>query len=328
VVAWSEELPPATLLARTILERKIALFRTAAGTLAALADRCPHRFANLSRGTIEDDRMVCPYHGLTFDVAGDCVASPISDHIPRGARVPVFPIVERDSLVWLWPGDPALADAALVPSFPFLTDPLRHVMRGYLSAESNYELCIDNLMDLSHVQFVHANSISRGWHRFKKAMHSAYEKDGAIHSVILYAGVGPLPDDPPETPTYDVFLDMTWTAPSCMELNAGQKAPGSEALRYSDPAVHINTPETSTSSHYFWSSTRTHFDSPDAERVRSEALVKAFVMEDKPLLEAIQKNMICEDFWDEKPIVLPSDAGAILVRRAIQRRIAQDRDPI
>jgi phenylpropionate dioxygenase-like ring-hydroxylating dioxygenase large terminal subunit len=325
VAAWSEEVQPDLPFARTLLGRKIAFFRKGDGTLVALADRCPHRFASLSGGEVRDDCIACPYHGLTFDASGDCVDSPLTGHVPRGAHVPVFPVAERDSLAWFWPGDPDQADTSQIPAYDFLLDPARHVMRGHLTAATNYELCVDNLMDLSHVQFVHASSISRHWDRFKRATYSAHQHDGVIHALINYAGVGPIPDDPAGTEPYDVFLDMAWKAPSCMELNAGSKPAGTPIPRYSDPAVHIVTPESATTTHYFWSSTRTHYDSPDAERLRREALIKAFVTEDKPLLEMIQQNMVHENFWDEKPIVLPSDAGAIQVRRALQKRIAGER---
>jgi phenylpropionate dioxygenase-like ring-hydroxylating dioxygenase large terminal subunit len=325
VAAWSEEIPAAEPFARTILDRKIAFYRKADTTLVAVGDRCPHRFANLSAGTVVDDCIVCPYHALKYNEWGACVESPSTGHIPRGAQLVVFPVIERYSLVWVWLGPSELASAASIPDFEFLTDPARQVMRGHLVAHSNYELCMDNLMDLSHVPFVHSRSIARPWQLEHKRAYSAWTKDGAIHSLISYPEMGPLPDDPPGTEVYDFFIDMGWYAPSCMILNTGRKPVDAPLPRYGEPAAHIVTPETRQSTHYFWSATTTTgYESPETERLRREGLTQAFLAEDKPLLESIQKNMIHEDFWDEDPIVLPSDAGAIQVRRALQKRVAAE----
>jgi nitrite reductase/ring-hydroxylating ferredoxin subunit len=77
VAGWSQDLGKDQLLARTILNQPVVLYRKADGGVAALEDRCAHRFAPLSAGRlVGDDRVQCLYHGLEFDPAGNCAKNP------------------------------------------------------------------------------------------------------------------------------------------------------------------------------------------------------------------------------------------------------------
>src|SRR5262245_50628355 len=119
VAAWSDELTRDRLLARTLLEEPVVLFRTATGQPAALFDRCPHRFAPLSRGRLKGDVIECGYHGLCFDRNGTCAHNPHNPgHVPPRAHVRSYALVERQGIVWIWMGEPERADPALVPDFP------------------------------------------------------------------------------------------------------------------------------------------------------------------------------------------------------------------
>jgi len=121
VAAWSEELSERALLARTLLEEPVVLFRTRDGTPAALFDRCPHRFAPLSRGKLRDDSIQCGYHGLCFDRTGACSHNPYNPgHAPPRARVRGYPLLERQGIVWIWMGDPDRVDTSLAPDFRIL----------------------------------------------------------------------------------------------------------------------------------------------------------------------------------------------------------------
>src|SRR5262245_60335128 len=101
MAAWAEEIGE-QLFARRIAGRPVVIHRTSTGQLTALENRCPHRFAPLSRGTRKGDAIVCGYHGLTFDSNGHCIHNSLGTQIPKGAQVPTFPIVERDSIAWIW----------------------------------------------------------------------------------------------------------------------------------------------------------------------------------------------------------------------------------
>ena len=119
---WSDEITSAPL-ARRILDRPVALFRTEGGKAAAFDDCCPHRMVPLSRGRVEGETLRCGYHGLRFDCSGKCVEIPGQASIPPRAKVLSYPLVERWKLAWIWMGDPAKADPALIPELPWLGSP-------------------------------------------------------------------------------------------------------------------------------------------------------------------------------------------------------------
>lgn len=148
------------LLGRTILGEPIVLYRTEEdGRVVALADRCVHRRFPLSASRLDGDRIVCGYHGFTYDTAGACVSVPGQRRIPRTARVAAYPAVELDSFVWVWIGDPALADEKAIPRAPHLADPDMVTVRGMEPIDGDYGLLVDNLMDLSHETYLHSGYI-------------------------------------------------------------------------------------------------------------------------------------------------------------------------
>ena len=108
--------------ARIILGEPVVLFRTEQGTPVAFEDRCPHRHLPLSMGKLAGDELQCRYHGLRFGVDGRCVRVPGQHHIPQAAKVKTYPVVERYHWIWIWMGDPALADPAAITDFHWLDD--------------------------------------------------------------------------------------------------------------------------------------------------------------------------------------------------------------
>jgi vanillate O-demethylase monooxygenase subunit len=109
-------------LARRLRSEPVVLFRDGSGKTAALADRCCHRAAPLHLGRVVESGIRCGYHGLVFDGAGRCVTIPGQELVPQGAQVRSYPTVEKDQLVWLWMGDPMLADPAKIASPPTPTE--------------------------------------------------------------------------------------------------------------------------------------------------------------------------------------------------------------
>ncbi|GAA2113106.1 aromatic ring-hydroxylating dioxygenase subunit alpha [Kitasatospora saccharophila] len=148
------------LLGRTILGEPVVLYRSREdGRAIALADRCVHRRFPLSESRREGDSIMCGYHGFTYDRAGACVSVPGQTRVPRTARVASYPVVEQDSLVWIWVGDPAAADASRVPRAPHLVDPAMTTVRGMEPIDADYGLLVDNLLDLSHETYLHGGYI-------------------------------------------------------------------------------------------------------------------------------------------------------------------------
>jgi phenylpropionate dioxygenase-like ring-hydroxylating dioxygenase large terminal subunit len=161
VAGWSHHFPQGQPVARTLLGEPIVLYRAADGAVAALEDRCCHRLAPLSKGRIEGDDLRCMYHGLKFAASGACVEIPGQSVVPPHARVRAYPAVEQDCWVWLWMGEPALADPALIPRALNHGDPEWWMQTGELAYEANYRLINDNLLDLAHLSYVHENTLGR-----------------------------------------------------------------------------------------------------------------------------------------------------------------------
>ncbi|WP_454740141.1 aromatic ring-hydroxylating dioxygenase subunit alpha [Cupriavidus necator] len=159
VAAFSADLKPGKCLARRYLNEPVVLFRGQSGVISALIDRCSHRAMPLSEGHVEGDTIRCAYHGLEFGTNGLCTRIPGQERIPAAANLRSYPVVERDELVWIWMGDPADADPSLILSNPEHTDPAWSWRPYYMHVKSNWQLLVDNILDLTHVAYIHANTI-------------------------------------------------------------------------------------------------------------------------------------------------------------------------
>jgi vanillate O-demethylase monooxygenase subunit len=333
VAAFSHEVRSGTPFTRTLLGRPVVMYRDAEQRAIALDDRCPHRFAPLSQGRIVDGVLECPYHGLRFGANGQCVHNPHGDgRVPAGAKVRTYPTLERYGAIWFWPGDPLRADEALLPSFPFVDTATNFTHDGYLHTRAHYQLSADNLLDLSHFQFLHpdtlgSEAIARGdvqsgslgdivWVR-----RSAY--DEALQPFVA-RGFGIAPGT-----RVDRWMDVRWTPPGLLSIVVGVTAAGMpREAGLIAPSAHWLTPETERTTHYFFA-----FGLPnemgeaahELVRYAVEGLMKPFECEDLPMLEAQQKNLGDNDFWAMQPALLPIDAGAIRARRVMERLIAAER---
>jgi vanillate O-demethylase monooxygenase subunit len=161
VAGWSHHFPASQPVARTMLGESIVLYRGEDGSVAALEDRCCHRLAPLSKGRVEGGDLRCMYHGLKFARSGRCVEIPGQGIVPPHARVRTYPAVEKDCWVWVWLGDPALADPALIPNALHHGDSQWWMQTGQLAYEANYQYINDNLLDLQHLSYVHENTLGR-----------------------------------------------------------------------------------------------------------------------------------------------------------------------
>jgi vanillate O-demethylase monooxygenase subunit len=325
MAGWSDEIGEAGL-ARTIIDTPVFIYRLADGGIAALLDRCPHRFAPLSRGTREGDSIACGYHGLTFSPAGKCVRNPFAERIPAGTDVPTFAAVEREGIVWLWGGTVEEADPALIQDFSFVPDtPRSRTVRGYSLMQANYEYGTDNLLDLSHIEFVHKGTFA-GQGVIFAGEHSVRVEGETLHSKWFMPGIRPpsvaYGHYPPE-PKVDHWLDMRWNAPASMRLLIGACPHGEpRAAGFELPQAHILTPAGEHETHYFWSSTRYHdLDSPETDATLLEMFGNAFDLEDKAMIEAAYANVRGKDFWAEKPVSLGIDQGGTRARRMLESMI-------
>ena len=322
MAGWSHELGE-NGFSREIAGKPVFVYRLESGDPAALLDRCPHRFAPLSLGTREGDTVVCPYHGLAFGTDGKCVRNPFADRIPKGAEVPAFAVVEQDDILWLWGGDPVAADRATIPAFPFVPNrPGWRTLSGYTLMQANYEYGTDNLLDLSHIEFVHKGSFA-GQGVIFAGEHSVREDGDALHSDWWIADIPPPSVAqgilPPDMRT-DHWLEMRWTAPATMRLNVGVCPHGApREAGFEVPQAHILTPANEHQTHYFWSTSRPlEGEDGDEDAFLLGLFRQAFDEEDKPIIEAAYGNVAGKDFWGEKPISLGIDQGGARARRKLE----------
>ncbi|MBL0421786.1 aromatic ring-hydroxylating dioxygenase subunit alpha [Ramlibacter sp. AW1] len=324
VAAWSSELGEQPL-GRTLLDRPVVFWRRPEGGVAAIGGRCPHRFAPLAAGKQVGDSIECPYHGLRFDASGACSFNPHGEGaIPRAARVPAYPVLERHRLVWFWPGDPQRADPALVPELPHLDrDDLGHVT-GTMGVDAHYELYVDNLMDLTHAQFVHGEFVGSG--AFSSAEQSVEQEGARIVNRIAIAASDVPPmyraHLPADVEHVYYWMDSFWHPPSIVTNWVGVTVPGRsrEAGLYSH-GTHIVTPASRHASHYFFGNSR-NLQVGDAEvdaKFREWQRV-GFGLQDKPIIEACARLMgDVVDPLSLRAVLLPSDAAAVRVRRTLAR---------
>jgi vanillate O-demethylase monooxygenase subunit len=155
VAAYDVELAGGPL-ARTILGDRVVLYRQQDGRCVALQDACAHRLGMLSAGRITERGLRCPYHGFTYDQDGRCVFAPGESKVPHLAVVRSYPVTEWHGLIWIWTGEPALAQTQPLPVClePYFGPGWVHA-RGYHHVAGYYELLADNLFDASHADFVH-----------------------------------------------------------------------------------------------------------------------------------------------------------------------------
>ena len=136
------------------LDRPVVLFRTDGRRVVALGDRDAHRPYPLSLGRVEGDTIVSGYSGFAYDRTGACVRVPSQEQVPYGARVPSYPVREDGGLVWVWLGEPSLAERRPPGATPWLTDPAWETFGGQWETAANVRLLHDNFADITHVAVV------------------------------------------------------------------------------------------------------------------------------------------------------------------------------
>lgn len=159
MAGWSHSFPQRQLTPITLLDEPVVFYRKGDGALVALEDRCVHRLAPLSHGCLEGDELRCMYHGLKYSVDGRCVDIPGHEGaIPDRARVKSYAVIERGGWVWFWPGEAAQADESLIPPVASIDSTEWHMKPAHMDYQAHYQLINDNLLDFSHLCYVHRAS--------------------------------------------------------------------------------------------------------------------------------------------------------------------------
>ena len=334
VASWVQDLKPGTPFSIDILGEPIVIYRGDSGRLVAMQDRCVHRLAQLSLGRCEaGDRLRCMYHGLLFDPDGKVVEIPGQDTIPPQARIRSYPVMEKHSWIWVWMGDPAKADETLIPPAVGFDNPDYILGRGYLDYDAEARLINDNLLDFTHLAFVHQKS-------FGVDESYGYELP-EIRAIERGRAVQPLVHAPPHhdegkcrigrlrSSTYDFLLPgvlLMWSGmfplgtAEAMKRAKPDLATASADVTFTSQAV---TPMGPRKSRYFfsWGPRRDCGD----EKLRDFLMGIADMAfnEDKTIIEAQQR--VIDKTPDPQIMPTAADRGVMLFNRLVEKLVREER---
>lgn len=333
VVAYGSELTAEGILARTVCNVRLALYRTASGDAVALADQCIHRRYPLSKGSIVGDALQCGYHGLTFDASGTCIHIPGQDHIPGTARVESFPLIEVDSFVWVWIGEPERSRGTHPPRAPWLTDSNYEVVRGMEPLAARYELLVDNLLDLSHETYLHAGyigtpevastPITREVDKERNIVHVHRHMDDAECPPFYSRSTG-------INGRITRWQDIEYHAP-CLYLLHSRVAPqgvyppaeGPDNQAFHVEIVYAITPSTDDSTYDFWCVAR-DFALGDSEVTEFlESNNRTVVMQDVVALNLLEQ-VLANDPVGVSEVSFAFDSGALAARKILEKLISEN----
>jgi vanillate O-demethylase monooxygenase subunit len=340
VAMWADDLELGSAQQRTICGEPIALFRQHDGSVAAVTDQCSHRFAPLSAGKVCGDRLECPYHGLQFDADGRCVVNPHgSGRITPALHLRAYPVVERHTLLWVWMGDAASSDAALIPDFSHLDEGAPGIFshRDWMVIDVDYRLMADNLLDLSHVNFLHQGLL--GHEGMVAADVDIVEDVEPNGRTTLYVTRTSRQVAPPhlfdlmyrrDGAPVDTWAEMRWNAPGYLRNHAGVTDVGgdrSEGLVV--VGSHLLTPIDEHRMMYHICAVQLGAAPPVDDDEVSATLSRlrrfAFEEQDLPMVEAQQRAYDRAGGPDAlKPVMLSIDSGPLRARRILADMIAAE----
>lgn len=325
VAATSQEVGR-TPFQRQVCCDPIVFYRTQGGRPVALADRCIHRRMPLSKGRLVGDTIQCGYHGFVYDGGGKCIQVPGQENVPARARVHAYPLVEQYGWIWLWMGDIAKADPALLPKMPGLDETGWVPFRDRLHVKAHYQLLVDNLLDLSHESYVHNSSIGDD-----KVAHAPIQSRRECDEVFVDRVMRDLPPPPffaeaaRSTSNIDRYQLVHFQPPCYVHVEARTVPPGSDnpnaGVRFF--VLDALTPETESSTNYFWAVARNfRLDDEKFHDWWHDAVCSIF-QEDRAVLEA-QQASIETDRSGMRVVDVKIDSGTVLAHQVVDELIARE----
>jgi vanillate O-demethylase monooxygenase subunit len=328
IAAWGHEVGTAPF-ARTLLDEPVVLYRDGDGRAAALADRCCHRGLPLSLGRVVDGALECGYHGLTFAADGRCIRVPGQRQIPPDAAVRSYPVVERHRWIWLWPGDPALADPGLVPDCFWNDRPGWRMYGEHHRVACHYQALIDIQLDNTHAPYVHPATI--GSSALTSTPPRIERAPRSLSATRWMMNVEPPPTFAKAggfTGNVDRWLLWTYLPPALGIFDIGVAEAGSGAERgdrskgITMRTAHFATPETATTCHYFWSFARNYRLDDAAISERLDADMSRTFGEDVTMVEAQQRSLARSG--DGGRIDVAADSPTLQARALLARLIEEE----
>ena len=323
VAGWSKDFK-SNITTVEMLSQSLVMFRATSGEISALEDRCPHRLLPLSMGKRIGDTIQCGYHGMTFDKVGKCVRVPGQANTPARADIRAFPVVEKNGIVWVWMGDPDLADAENVFDMPeFHSDDWHMHHGGHLHLKCHYLNVVENLVDPAHVSFVHpttlgnassedvpvhvstSENVIRAWRWIRNAPAVGFFKEfGNFHGHVDRWHYYNL--HLPSTAVID--FGSIATEENCAEEDRDR---GVRVF-----ALHFVTP---VDEHYtidHWMHLRNSARGQDSASEKIDGLLETAFQEDKAILEAVHKAE--QRVQPRKPVRIAIDKGPNVYRKRIR----------
>lgn len=337
VACWNYTLDDSGMFAITIAGEPIVIYRGESGRLVALEDRCCHRAAPLSLGRREGDDLRCMYHGLKFGPDGQCIEIPGQERIPRHACVRAYAVAEKHSWIWVWLGEPETADVGLIPESTGLDHPDYLLKCGEMNYEANYLLINDNLLDFSHLTYVHANTFgnTQQWALTRPEI-IGLDRGVRVHRWLKN-------ELPPRTrgtidghERVDRWSSYDFLVPGILLLEAGNYPAGTaDALDNGPPPADIKplscsrscqavTPLTQDTSRYFFSFGPARASGDTQLMERMFVMAEAAFAEDKAMIEAQQRTLAI----NPRVKMMPVSADAALSRfRWLLGRMVKEEAP-
>jgi phenylpropionate dioxygenase-like ring-hydroxylating dioxygenase large terminal subunit len=322
--AFSDEVSR-VLLKRTLLGKRVVLFRTQDGRPVAMDDRCAHRSYPLSAGAIDGDTIVCGYHGFRYDDRGNCIQVPSAAKCPKGIGVRTYPVVERGPVVWMWMGRSDIADANSIVDLSWLTSDRWVRVKVYFHLKSSYVYLCENLMDTTHLSYMHASTIGTPDYASAPAQ---TEKSSGRFALIRTVSPTRLP------PIWAKPAGLEGVSTAARIVRGEFMSPGvfefttrlydgavSECSRseYRIKVAHMTTPETAGTTHYFILMARDFaHDDRDVTAFMTKGFSAAF-QEDVTGLTLLDEQ-IGHFGHDAYEISVPSDELGVLMRRYLRQR--------
>jgi vanillate O-demethylase monooxygenase subunit len=300
-----------------LLGDAVVLFRKQTGEPVALRDRCPHRHAPLSLGTLIGDDIQCRYHGFQFDCGGACTAIPGEKTIPAAISVDTFPVVERHGFVWVWMGVAAAADAAKVPQWPWGERADFMSYHADLLVHAPVQMLIDNLMDLTHVHFVHKILGANNLVHESEPMQTWEKDDEVFFRRDLKR---------PDTTATGAYTEIggRYFAPSVVVTSGVPKRVGSEDIQPGpvSQVLHCLTPVDERTTRYFAVKSWNAFTQPhQAAAVHHQ--IDVTLAEDKEIIEAqFASKQAAPEQQREK--LIRADRAAVMARRVYERVLERE----
>jgi phenylpropionate dioxygenase-like ring-hydroxylating dioxygenase large terminal subunit len=312
---------------RTLLGKTVLMYRTLDGAPVFMQNRCVHRSFPLSKGRLDGDQVVCGYHGMTYNPQGKCVFMPSLANAPGHARLQSYPALEKGPLIWIWMGDADKADPALIPETPWLSDPEWATVNGQFHIKSNYVAMHENLLDQTHFSVLHSNTVGTPDYA-RSELEVMIEGDVVrLKRTLLNSGPPPIYGIPMKLmgKQVDRFSDSRFPTPALHIAHAKivNLAPtASEKSEYRVNIVHLFTPETQGSIHYWWFNSRDFaLEDEEASKYLSDTSYVAY-QEDVDALTWIQNEVEKESSAVEELSFGPDRPG--IAMRKILLRLATE----